>query len=131
MPSVFQEIVDENKEIQMARKEAQKNSFRLKVASVGELVQKILNAKRESEAQKILAPLKKLAVDFKERELFRAREIMQDSMICSSAFLVPKEKGKEFDKRVSALIKDHDKRIKFIYVGPIPAFNFVELRLIV
>ena len=129
MPSIFQEIVKENKTIQQAKKEAQKNPFQLKVASVGELVQRALDAKRESEAQEIISPLKKLAVDFKERELLRSREIMKDSMILSSAFLVPKGNEKEFDKRVEALTGEHGGRIKFIYMGPIPPFNFVELIL--
>ncbi|MBU4369833.1 GvpL/GvpF family gas vesicle protein, partial [Patescibacteria group bacterium] len=87
--------------------------------------------KREREAESMLSPLKKLAKDFKERELLRSREIMKDSMILSSAFLVPKKNEKEFDKRVEALMEKYDKRTKFIYIGPIPAFNFVELHLVV
>jgi len=131
MPNIFQEIVTENREIQIAKKEAQRNPHQFKVAGVGELVQKALDAKREREAQKILSSLKELGVDFKERELLRNRDTMKDSMILSSAFLVPKKNEKEFDKTVRALIKKHDKRIKFIYMGPIPPFNFVELHLIV
>jgi len=68
MSSIFQEIVKENPEIQRAKEEARKNPFQMKVAGVGELIQKALDAKREKEAQKILSPLKKLAVDFKERD---------------------------------------------------------------
>ncbi len=131
MPGIFQEIIAENKAIQLAKQEAQKNPNQFKIAAVGELVEKALRAKRENDAQKILSPLKKLAVDFKERELIKSSEPMKDSMILSSAFLVPKKNEKEFDKRVGALIKEYDKRIKFIYVGPIPPFNFIELHLIV
>jgi hypothetical protein len=131
MPGIFQEIVAENPEIQRAKKEAQKNPFQMKLAGAGELVQKALDAKREREVERILRPLKKLAVDFKERELLRSREVMKDSMILSSAFLVPKDNEKEFDKRIEALIKENEKRIKFIYMGPIPPFNFIELHLIV
>ena len=131
MPSIFEEIVAENREIQIAKKQVQKNPHQFAVAGVGELVQKALDANREREAEKILSPLKKLAVDFKERELLRSREVMKDSMILSSAFLVPKRNEKEFDKKVQVLVEDYDKRIKFIYMGPIPLFNFVELHLIV
>lgn len=125
MPSIFAEIVTENQEIQRAKKQAQKNPNQFKVAAVGELVAKALKQKRENEAGKILNPLKELAVDYRERQR------LGDSMICSSAFLVPKKNEKEFDKRVQAFIKKYDKRIKFIYVGPLPAFNFVELHLTV
>ncbi|MBU4370212.1 GvpL/GvpF family gas vesicle protein [Patescibacteria group bacterium] len=129
MPSIFQEIVKENPIIQQAKKVAQKNPFQMKIASVGELIQKALDVKREKEAQKILGPLKKLAVDFKERELLRHSEPMKDSMILSSAFLVSKEKEEEFDKKVEAFTKEYGERMKFIYMGPIPPFNFVELHL--
>jgi len=129
MPSIFQEIVAGDKEIQIAKKRVQGNPIQLNIARVGEMVEKAFEVKRESDAQKILNSLKKLAEDFKQRELLKSREIMKDSMICSSAFLVPKKKEKEFDQKVRALIKEHDERIKFIYIGPIPPFNFVELIL--
>lgn len=129
MSAIFQEIVTENKKIQQAKKEAQKNPNQFKMAGLGELVQKALDAKREKEARKILNSLKKLAVDFKERELLRAREPLKDSMILSSAFLVPKKREEEFDKRVEVFTKEYGERIKFIYMGPIPPFNFVELHL--
>jgi len=129
MPSIFQEMVKENPEIQRAKKEAQKNLFQMRVANVGELVQKAFSLKRESEAKKILGPLKKLAVKFKERELLRSSDVMKDSMILSSAFLVSKESEKEFDKKVEAFTKEYGERIKFIYMGPISPFNFIELHL--
>jgi len=129
MPSIFQEIVKENPEIQREKKEAQKNLFQMRVANVGELVQKAFSLKRESEAKKILGPLKKLAVKFKERELLRSSDVMKDSMILSSAFLVSKESEKEFDKKVEAFTKEYGERIKFIYMGPISPFNFIELHL--
>lgn len=129
MLAIFQESERENSEIQNAKAKTRKNPHRMAVAGVGEMVQKALDAKRKQESQKILSPLKKLAVDFKERELLRSPEPLRDSMILSSAFLVPKKNCKEFEKRVEALIKEYDQRIKFIYTGMIPPFNFVELNL--
>lgn len=129
MPGIFQEIVAQNPKIQRAKKESQKNPNQMRVASVGELVQKALDAKREREAEKILSPLKKLAKDFKERELLRSRGSLKDSMILSSAFLVSKDNEKEFDRKAETLINEYNGRIKFTYVGPIPPFNFIELIL--
>ncbi|MEW6407897.1 MAG: GvpL/GvpF family gas vesicle protein [Patescibacteria group bacterium] len=129
MANVFQEIVRENLELQKAKRQVQRNPNQFKIAAVGELVQKALDLRREREAQKILSSLKKLAVDFKERELLRNPDPMKDSMILSSAFLVPKKTEKEFDKRVERLVKAYDGRVRFIYMGPIPPFNFVELHL--
>lgn len=124
MPRVFQEIVTEHKEIQRAKELAQKKLNRFQVAAAGELVKRALDFKREKEADRILKPLIELAVDFKEREL------LGDSMILSSAFLVAKEKEGIFDQQVKKLEKDAaQKGITFKYFGPIPPFNFVELHL--
>ncbi|MFC1613085.1 GvpL/GvpF family gas vesicle protein [Patescibacteria group bacterium] len=128
MRGVFHEIVAENKEIQIAKKRVQKAPNQFNVAGIGELIQKATDSKREREAEKILKSLKDLAVDFKERELDRHSEPMKDSRILSSAFLVPKANETEFDKIIQALVEEHG-MVKFIYVGPIPPFNFVELNL--
>lgn len=129
MAGLFQEIVAENEKIQLAKKSASKNPTPLKIAGVGELIQKALSNKREEDAQTILEPLKKLSADFKERELITQSEPMKNNMIVSAAFLVAKEKEKEFDEKVQALAENQKERMRFVYVGPIPPFNFVELHL--
>ena len=126
MPSVFQELVKENKEIQIAKKEAARVSGigRTNFAiEIGEIVAGALEEKKEREARDILKPLKKITEGFKENK------VQLDQVIFNTAFLVLKEKEKEFDKTVSALGKKYGKTIKFIYVGPLPPFNFLELRL--
>lgn len=118
--SIFQEI-GENKEIQIAKNQARKNPSQFNVAAVGELVGKALEQKRKRDAQKIISPLKKIAADFVERNL------VGESMISNSAFLVLKAKEKEFDQAVNGLADEYGKRIKFTYVGPVPPYNFVNL----
>ena len=129
MAGIFQEIVAENEKIQLAKKAASKNPTPLKIAGVGELIQRAFSNKREEWAQMILEPLKKLSADFKERELIKQSDPMKDNMIFSAAFLVAKEKEKEFDEKVQALAENQKERMRLIYVGPIPPFNFVELHL--
>ncbi|MFY9457894.1 MAG: GvpL/GvpF family gas vesicle protein [Candidatus Spechtbacterales bacterium] len=123
MKDVFAELVLEHSDIQKAKKEAEKSPNQFKVARVGELLARALAQKREQEATKILRPLKKLSADFRERDR------MGDSMILSAAFLVPKKNEKEFDTQVSLLRNSYGARVRFLYVGPIPPFNFVELKL--
>lgn len=125
MSDIFQELVAEHSEIQKAKQEAKIRPNQFRVAAVGELVARALEQKRAKEAENILNPLKKLAADFKERQR------MGDSMILSFAFLVPKKNEKAFDEKMRELRKMHEPRIRFTYVGPLPPFNFVELRLIV
>lgn len=122
---VFREIVEEYPEIQRAKAYAQKRPGQFRVAAVGELVKRALDQKRAREAERILTPLRALATDFKERELQGG-----DAMICSSAFLVHRDREREFDARVQELVRAGEPRgIRFKYFGSIPPFNFVELHL--
>lgn len=126
MSNVFQEIVKENKKIQIAKKEVARISGigRTNFAiEIGKIVAGALEEKKEREAGEILKPLKKIAEDFKENK------VQLDQIIFNTAFLVSKEKEKEFDKEVSILGKRYSGRIKFLYVGRLPPFNFLELRL--
>ncbi|MBI5123349.1 GvpL/GvpF family gas vesicle protein [Candidatus Roizmanbacteria bacterium] len=126
LPSIFQEIIKEDQEIQITKKEATKVSGigRTNLAmEVGKMVASALEEKKEREAREILKPLKKIAEDFKENK------VQLDQVIFNTAFLVSKEKEKEFDKEVSALSEKYDGRIKFFYVGPLPPYNFIELVL--
>ncbi|MDP2934435.1 MAG: GvpL/GvpF family gas vesicle protein [bacterium] len=121
MNSVFQEIAESSQTIQKLKKS--KNLGYQNRILAGELVNKLLDEKREKEKEEILKPLKKIADDFKENKL------LGDSMILNVAFLVKKTKEKEFDKKVNNVGGKFDGRIKFLYVGPMPPFNFVELHL--
>lgn len=122
MPSVFREIVKENKEIQFAEKEASKVSGieRTNFAiEIGKMVASALERKKEKEANEICKSLKKIAEDFKENKA------QPDQVIFNSAFLVLKKKEREFDKEISNLGEKYDKRIKFFYVGSLPPYNFI------
>jgi len=126
LPSIFQEIVKEDREIQITKKETTKVSGigRTNLAiEVGKMVASALERKKEKEANDILKPLKRIAKDFKENKA------QLDQVIFNTAFLVLKEKEKEFDKEVSVLSEKYDGRIKFFYVGPLPPYNFIELVL--
>ena len=126
MSNVFREVLKENKEIQMAKKEASTISGIGKTnlaMEVGKMVAGALEEKKEREAREILKPLKKIAEDFKENK------VQLDQVIFNAAFLVSKEKEKEFDKEILNLGEKHNKRIKFLYVGSLPPYNFIKLEL--
>lgn len=121
MKSVFQEIAENSPTIRNLKKS--KNTSYQQRISAGELVGKLFEEKREIEKKQILEPLIKIAEDLKENK------ILGEDMILNAAFLVKKTKEKEFDKVVQTIGKKLDGRIKFMYVGPMPPFNFIELRL--
>lgn len=131
MPSIFQEVVNENQEILRAKKAAEKNKLNpYQIAAMGEWIAKRLERKREHEAQEILTPLKRLAVEFKEKECGGlSSNPMGNAMICNVAFFIPKKEEEIFNKQVARLIKEHRNRLHFIYVNPLPPFTFAELHL--
>ena len=126
MPSIFQEILKENKEIQLVKSQASRTSGieRTNLAIVaGKIIARALEDKKEKEAEEILKPLKKIAEDFKENK------VQLDQVIFNAAFLVLRKKEKEFDKEVLNLGEKYNKRIKFLYVGSLPPYNFIKLEL--
>lgn len=121
MRFVFQEIAKNSQTIQRLRK-SKKLTFQEKILA-GELTAKLLEKQREIEKEKIMEPLRNMAENFKEDKLWG------DDMILNTAFLIKKNKEKEFDKAINTLAKQCAPGIKFIYVGPLPPFNFIKLSL--
>lgn len=119
--SIFREIAESCPTIRNLKK-SKNTSYQQRIAA-GELVEKLFEEKRETEKKQILEPLIKIAEDLKENK------ILGEDMILNAAFLVKKTNEKEFDKKVNDLGEKFDRRIKFIYVGPLPPFNFVGLHL--
>ena len=48
-------------------------------------------------------------------------------MFVNAAFLVDKGREKEFDNIMDELGDKYKDRTKFLYVGPLPPFNFVNI----
>jgi len=124
MEAIFQEIVEENREIKVLRKKiASGNPVRTygQQVTLGEKVKKALDIKRAKEEEKILAGLKSVPYEI------RSSKIFGDSMITNSAFLIDKKQTEEFDQVIEELESTYDGRAKFRYIGPVPPCNFVEL----
>ncbi|MEA1964197.1 MAG: GvpL/GvpF family gas vesicle protein [Candidatus Aerophobetes bacterium] len=125
MKKIFQEIVQENREIKTLRDKIGKSSSGVykKKIRLGELVAETLKKKKKEEAEKIIAPLKKISYDFCNNET------AGDEMLINSAFLIDKAREKEFDNQMRELDNKYGERIRFKYVGPTPPYNFVNLSL--
>jgi hypothetical protein len=54
---------------------------------------------------------------------------LSDMMLLNAAFLVDKSQEQAFDARVQALGEAQAGRQIFQYVGPLPPYNFVDLRV--
>ncbi len=123
MDLIFKEIVNENKKIKTTKAELEHNKGRNIEAKieVGRMVVEGLQRKKEGEAEKIVDALRRTAVDYK------LNKTITDEMFINAAFLVDKGREKEFDNIIDELTDEYKDRTKFIYVGPLPVFNFVNI----
>jgi len=124
MNVIFQEIVNENREIRkIKRLVTTENPIRARghKVRVGEMVKNALDEKKSKEKVNILQSLKNNYVDI------RCNKVFGDKMVANFAFLVNKEKEKIFDNMVKQLCNQYNGRMQFKYIGPVPPINFVEL----
>jgi hypothetical protein len=90
---------------------------------VGKMVEKDLEKKKEKEAERIVDVLRRTAFDYK------LNKTVGDEMFMNVAFLVDKGREKEFDNMMDDLSEGYKNRIKFLYTGPLPVFNFVNITI--
>lgn len=124
MNVIFEEIVEENREIKEAKKkiqnEAGKKNTKAKM-KVGKMVKEALKKEKEREAEKIVDALRRSVFEYK------LNKVSSDEMFMNAAFLVDKGREKEFDNIIEDLSEEYRDRVKFMYAGPMPVYNFVNI----
>jgi hypothetical protein len=123
MDVIFNEIVEQNKAIKNLKEAlAEKNSNDIQAKTgLGRMVKSALDEKKEKQAEEILARLIRTSNEHK------LNDTIGDEMFMNAAFLVDKGREKEFDNIVEDLGGEYKDRIKFLYAGPLPVFNFVNI----
>lgn len=128
MEAIFKEIDEENKELQEIRDNIESmeegEARKKKIEHAGEMVQKALNEKREEEADKITAALRKSVFDFKHNR------ITKENMFMNTAFLISRGRELELDNIMEDLGETYQDRSDFVYTTPQPIFNFIELEIL-
>jgi len=120
MQVIFQEIA-KNPELQRLKKMPSRVTYHQKIAA-GEFVGKLLEQRKQDEAQDIIKAVSDLAEDLKEQQL------IGENMILNSAFLIKKEGEDEFLRRVEILVQSFpDTNIRCS--GPFPLYNFINLEI--
>jgi len=123
---IFEEIVKENEEIKNAKEKVMNGSDKKGIEArmkVGKMVEGPFLKKKEDEAAKIINVLKKTAIDYK------VNNNIGDGMFMNASFLVDKGREKEFDNIMDDLSRKYKDRVKFMYTGPLPVFNFVNIAI--
>ena len=124
MDVIFKEIVAENKAIKSTKENIQKEKHKKNIEAkmeVGKMVQKALEKKKQKEAESIVDALRRTAFDYK------LNKTIGDEMFVNAAFLVDKGREKEFDNIMDDLGEKYKEKVKFMYTGPLPVFNFVNI----
>jgi len=122
--AIFNEIVAENIDIRRLRDSISLKSYEtshFERIRLGEMIEEAINHKKDRESTQMLAPLRQIACSTKENPLLATR------IIVNAAFLVDKAREPDFDGQVEQLDKQFGKRIAIKYVGPVPAYNFVNI----
>lgn len=123
MDVVFSEIVEGNETIKKLRKQLKgkgSQSVQVKI-NIGQLVKKELDQKKEKQAEEIVDRLRRMSYEYK------LNKTIGDEMFMNVAFLVDKGREKEFDNTMNDLCDEYEEKMKFMYAGPLPVFNFVNI----
>jgi hypothetical protein len=129
MAPIYDEIVKENQPIERLREKSRPRSGKKKAlgletrVEMGRLVEEALQRKKDEEGEMICEALRGTVVDF------RRNRTLGDEMFLNAAFLVDKGREKEFDNIMEDLNEGYQERIRFMYTGPLPAYNFVNLTI--
>src|SRR5690349_19407117 len=123
---VIKEIESENEEIRRLKEEIQSNTSTSTYFSrmqLGRVVESALQAKADAYLTEIYEALREAAI------ASRSNKPIGDKMIMNAAFLVERDKTKAFDDQISEIAKKYENKLSFLYTGPWPPYNFVNIRL--
>jgi len=123
--SVLKEIGEE-KEVKEFKEKLLSNSKGITVddqMKTGLLVKKILERKRQKYAKKIQNSLDFMSQGVKQHEL------MDDTMVINTAFLLDKRWREDFYKKLERLNAEFSEKVNFRCVGPLPPYSFYTLEI--
>ena len=126
MNDVFLRIGEEHQEIKMLKEKIQQNNCESdigKMVELGKIVEQELMRRNEDAGDAVLSALKKTAVDYK------VNNVSDEKMFLNAAFLVDSGREKEFDNIVDDLNEEYGGTVNFIYAGPFPPYNFVDITI--
>src|SRR3954451_16369606 len=123
---VIREIETENEEIRRLKEEISSNTSTSTYFSrmqLGRVVESALQAKADAYVTEIYESLREAAI------ASPSNKPIGDKMIMNAAFLVERDKTRAFDDQITDIAKKYENKLSFLYTGPWPPYNFVNIRL--
>jgi hypothetical protein len=90
---------------------------------VGMMIQEKLKAINSEMELNILDSLSLISLDIK------THDVMNDSMITNSAFLINRNKKELFEKKIDQLDEEYKGQLNFKIVGPLPCYSFYTIEV--
>ncbi|MDA8388672.1 MAG: GvpL/GvpF family gas vesicle protein [Nitrospiraceae bacterium] len=125
MDSIFREIAEGDRRIASLRRKISgdgRTGVQAKM-ELGRTVERALAEKKEAEAGAIISVLRRASFDWKPGR------VSDDKMVMNASFLVDKAREREFDSLVEDFSENYKERIRFMYAGPLPPYNFVSVTI--
>ena len=124
--TVLREVEEENEDIRRLKEEILSNrqtSTYFARMQLGRLVEQAMGEKSDSFVREIYDHLRDCAI------ASRHNKPIGDKMILNAAFLVERSKATAFDQKVQEIAQRYEGKLRFLYTGPWPPYNFVNIRL--
>jgi hypothetical protein len=90
---------------------------------VGVLVKRYLDKRKANYANRIQAALSVVC------DRFKAHDLMDDKMAINTAFLLNRNRQKDFMQRVEEINNEFEEKLNFRCVGPLPPYSFYTLEI--
>lgn len=122
--AVLREIVDDVPELRELRKkmsEGPEEATRDIRVRIGEIVSNGLEERRQRDTAEILEHLKPVSIAAVTEGLEK------EFMVLHAPFLVERERQQEFEDAVEEAAQEREKRMRFRLLGPMPAYNFIDV----
>lgn len=123
---VIAEIERTNDEIRELKDEITRNtqsSTYFARMQLGRLIEAALEITSNRYVADVHETLKQVAV------ASRSNKPIGDRMILNAAFLVERNRDRDFDDKVREISRKHEELLTFKYTGPWPPYNFVNIKL--
>ena len=124
--AILEELAETDPQIQKLKKTMESSSKLFSTAAkikLGKLVFQAVESQKEEYLKTIQDFLKECSLESSPGKL------VDQNMIMNTSFLIEKDQEKTLDERMNTLGKKYEGKLRFKYVGPMPAYSFSNINL--